>query len=576
MAIFYQKNAKTGVTYVGERYSYWDEEKQKNCIKTKMLGKLDPETGEIVPTRKYTKKKDGESKQGGAGHASKEKPRKVGRPRKSTQTQAMAASGNKRGRPKGSGKLRTDFKGASNLLQAIAECSGLKEDILEAFPKFGDRILFLAYFLVINQNSNMRDFRNWFENICHKERDPLIDEEHLRLVFDSMDETSVQKFFELRMGRSWRKRYFLANGFTIANYKKLVDPEDLADYEEPVPQPTFPFNMVFDSESGTPCMMVPHNQDIDDFQAVFDQMRGLASEIDGETCLCVSSSLSSHENIDALLESGVDFMIAQRMYSPIAKAAVDDTTRLMLYTKLGLQRDKGIVHAGNEFQWSELGGIGRAKDAKVDVTLFLDQEIRQMGLYTLDNILINCEHNIRTGYSAIANIEKYERYFDVSGEDDDLQVTRRDADIYELAKDYGFKVYLSRTEDDPEKFHKAYNSCAMFEEMLANFQIRFAMFEDDDRDYIRDLAGIYDESNLRAKAFVQFVAFILYSDFQARFQSANFDEYDDPLHLLEELEDMASSRYYYGRSSHDDSAAKIFNIYSDLGVSFAATSKFLR
>ncbi|MBR4503797.1 MAG: hypothetical protein IKP20_02340 [Candidatus Methanomethylophilaceae archaeon] len=50
MSIVKMKNKKTGVTYVYESTSYWDKEKRQPRNKRRLIGKLDPATGEIVPT----------------------------------------------------------------------------------------------------------------------------------------------------------------------------------------------------------------------------------------------------------------------------------------------------------------------------------------------------------------------------------------------------------------------------------------------------------------------------------------------------------------------------------------------
>ncbi len=52
MSIVKMTNKKTGVTYVYESVSYWDKEKQQPRNKRKLIGKLDPVTGEIIPTGK--------------------------------------------------------------------------------------------------------------------------------------------------------------------------------------------------------------------------------------------------------------------------------------------------------------------------------------------------------------------------------------------------------------------------------------------------------------------------------------------------------------------------------------------
>ena len=61
MALINQYDKRTGITYVYESESYWDKEKQQPRSKRKLIGKLDDETGEIVPTdgrgKKRTEKK---------------------------------------------------------------------------------------------------------------------------------------------------------------------------------------------------------------------------------------------------------------------------------------------------------------------------------------------------------------------------------------------------------------------------------------------------------------------------------------------------------------------------------------
>lgn len=57
MAIIKQYHKETDTTYVYESVSYWDAEKGQSRSNRKLLGKLDPETGEIVPTGKRGRKK---------------------------------------------------------------------------------------------------------------------------------------------------------------------------------------------------------------------------------------------------------------------------------------------------------------------------------------------------------------------------------------------------------------------------------------------------------------------------------------------------------------------------------------
>lgn len=52
MAIIKQYHKDTDTTYVYESISYWDPEKKQSRSKRRVIGKLDPVTGEIIPTGK--------------------------------------------------------------------------------------------------------------------------------------------------------------------------------------------------------------------------------------------------------------------------------------------------------------------------------------------------------------------------------------------------------------------------------------------------------------------------------------------------------------------------------------------
>jgi len=53
-SIVYQTDKKTGIKYAYESTSYWDKEKKQPRSKRRYIGKVDPETGEIIPCRKET------------------------------------------------------------------------------------------------------------------------------------------------------------------------------------------------------------------------------------------------------------------------------------------------------------------------------------------------------------------------------------------------------------------------------------------------------------------------------------------------------------------------------------------
>ena len=50
MAIIKQFDKRSGITYVYDSKSYYDKEKKCSRAKRTLIGKLDPDSGEIIPT----------------------------------------------------------------------------------------------------------------------------------------------------------------------------------------------------------------------------------------------------------------------------------------------------------------------------------------------------------------------------------------------------------------------------------------------------------------------------------------------------------------------------------------------
>ena len=50
MSIVYNKDKRSGITYAYESTSYWDKERKMPRCKRTLIGRVNPETKEIVPT----------------------------------------------------------------------------------------------------------------------------------------------------------------------------------------------------------------------------------------------------------------------------------------------------------------------------------------------------------------------------------------------------------------------------------------------------------------------------------------------------------------------------------------------
>lgn len=118
---------KDGNTYVYDNYSYWDKETKKPKSKRKLIGKIDPATGEIVPT-------DGRGLKRGK--------------RKNIRLDTLC-------------NMQVRFFCAIDLMDKIAEKSGLLETMEGAFLRSYPQIMTLAYYSLLEKDAEIEFFERW-------------------------------------------------------------------------------------------------------------------------------------------------------------------------------------------------------------------------------------------------------------------------------------------------------------------------------------------------------------------------------------------------------------------------------
>ena len=172
MAKITQTDKRTGITYAYETEYYWDKEKKQSRAKRVCIGKVDPITGEIVPTRGRARK--GEAK------SLKPTPGKTG--------------------PKPFSESKRLYYGATYLLESFSDQIGLTNDLKQCFPDAYKKLLSVAFYLILEDNNPLYRFEKW--NLTHKHpygqdiASPRSSE-----LFASITDDQITKFLRLQAKR---------------------------------------------------------------------------------------------------------------------------------------------------------------------------------------------------------------------------------------------------------------------------------------------------------------------------------------------------------------------------------------
>ncbi len=279
-SVVYQKDKRSGITYAYESVSYWDREKQQSRAKRTLIGRLDPETGKIVPTD--------------------------GRCRKKKEDTAATRG------PQAAEQTARCFYGATYLLDKIGEKLGITEDLKKCFPDTYRQILSVAYYLVLEDKSPLYRFEKW--SSLHKHPyDKEITSQRSSELFASITEDAKYKFFSLQGKRRTETKFWAYDITTISSYSKLLRQVQYGWNKEHDRLPQLNLALVFGEKSNLPFYYRKLAGNIPDSKTV----KNLLAELDilgfSKVKLIMDRGFYSEDNINALFKEHLKFIIAVKM-----------------------------------------------------------------------------------------------------------------------------------------------------------------------------------------------------------------------------------------------------------------------
>jgi hypothetical protein len=276
---------RSGITYVYESVSYRDKETKKPRSKRTLIGRIDPLTGEIVPT-------DG------------------------------------RGKRRGEGKnvdLST-FKrkniGATWLLDAIGEDLGLIDDLKYCFPHSYEKILSLAYYMVLDNSTVMSGFRKW--EVFHKH--PFgkdIPSQRSSELFASIGESEKKEFFRRLVLRQNENEYWIFDLTSLSSYSELLPFVKYGYNRENDPLPQLNLALVVGEKSGLPFYFRRLAGNIPDVSTLKEQLASFDELGLSKIKLVMDKGFYSTENVNELYRMNYKFLMSTKASNKHIRSAFD-------------------------------------------------------------------------------------------------------------------------------------------------------------------------------------------------------------------------------------------------------------
>jgi hypothetical protein len=185
-AIVKQYDRRIDVTYAYESTSYWDKEKKQSRSKRKLIGIVEPKTGEITPT---TRKK--------------RKPTESAKPL--PETPWLYA--------------KRTFYGATYLLDNIGKATKVADDLKTCFPDTYKQILSIAYYLILEDKNPLCRFPKWSSLHIHPYGHSISSQQSSDL-FSEIIESQKMHFFRLQGKRRMENEYWAYDTTSISSYSR--------------------------------------------------------------------------------------------------------------------------------------------------------------------------------------------------------------------------------------------------------------------------------------------------------------------------------------------------------------------
>ncbi|MBF6626461.1 transposase [Aerococcaceae bacterium zg-BR9] len=511
---------KNGTKYVYESTSYYDKEKKQARPKRKLIGKIDPETGEIVPTQ----------------------PR--GRKTKSV------------GNPLGAIQSVKSY-GATYLVKELANKMGILSDLEEHFPYCYHELLTLIQYLILEPDNTINEFEYWQTKVETTLMNPL-SSTHVSELITAMSEEDRDNFFKTRYNRFAEEECWVFNTTTLSTYSTSDEAQSGYNYEDDDLKQVN-LGIVFSEASRVPVMyrILPTN--IIDSKTIETLLSLLDYFSPKKKKIVLGSEFYKERNIQMLCKEGIDFIIGGKRgieeIDGVIERILIDITEIDHYSST----EKLYIHSEkiSGLRALEMCGVPLTIHVYLDKFLQYQQETKLMN--DLDELLtlLNHEEEYRNGFESSHHpLMKYVKL----NKDNNKYLLNAEIIKKRIAM-MGAFVLLSNTNKSAEECLRLFQDRDWVEKKFLTWTNGLEL---------RRLSPSGDDVQ-DGKLFVQFLSVIVESYLREQMRNVQLDEH----YTIEELLEALKNVYTYSDGSGNRLVAEISDEQAKIYERFGVLKPFL-
>lgn len=472
--IVYQTDKRSGITYAYESVSHWDKEKQQSRAKRTLIGRVDKENGQIVPTKGTNKKKD--------------KPTETAK----TGTVTTVASAR-------------CFYGATYLFNNIGEITGITTDLKACFPDTYKQILSIAFYLILEDKNPLSRFPKWAALHKHPFGKDIPSQRSSEL-FASVTEEAKNRFFRLQAKRRMEKEYWAYDTTSISSYSESLKQVQYGNNKEHNLLAQINLALLFGEDSNLPFYYRKLPGNIPDVKTVKNLLADMSFLGLKKIHLVMDRGFYSEDNINGMYNEHLKFLMGVRISLLFVKKQIDELRdNIRDWTNYSKKHEVFMTSVPIIWNYSKnrpYKGDILKDERRMYLHIYYNSEKALEDEKHLTMLLLQLQEELESEKINPEHAKPYEKYFvTTSTPKRGVKIKAKQEAINEAKKNYGFFALISNEIKDAGKALDIYRNKDLIEKAFGNLKERLNC---------RRLA-VSSEQSLDGKLFVEFVALIYLS-----------------------------------------------------------------
>lgn len=481
VAIVFQTDNRSGITYAYQSISHWDKEKKQSRAKRTLIGRVDKVTGEIIPTDGRNRKKQDEKLP--LNH-----------------------------KPKSAPMARRSFFGTTYLLDAVGEKVGITDDLKQCFPDTYKQILSIAYYLILEESTPLYRFEKW--GILHRHPyGKILSSQRISELFSSITEENKQMFFSFQGKRRCENEFWAHDTTCLSSNSETLKQVQYGFNKENDRLPQLNLTLVFGQESNLPFYYRKIAGNIPDSKPIYRLLEELNILGYSKIKQVMDRGFYSEYNINELYRNHVKFLISVRISLAFVRKELDsifDTFQnFENYNdkyELYCQTVRTTWHYSQERPYK---GEPLQKERRLYIHYYYNIEKAAEDMKAFDRKLNLLKRELETENRVLEHEKLYLKYFTwkTTPKRGTKAIPREDA-VNKANRYFGFFSLITNETMDAVTALELYRNKDVVEKAFGNLKERLNM--------CRDLVS--SGQSLDGKLFVQFVALIYLSYIKKQMQ----------------------------------------------------------